>query len=62
MSDIVVAETVEGQEDHVSICAMCSDSAAAVRWRVRRDVSFGTFLARYVCKVNGTVVYQGVCT
>ena len=55
------AEMAEGAEDYVSICAMCSDSAAAVRWRVRENASFSIMLLRYTCTdSNGTEIYAGV--
>ena len=48
-------------EDSASICAMCSDSAAAVRWRVREGEDFTVLLLRYTCTdLNGTEIYAGV--
>ncbi|CAI8057610.1 Fibrillin-1 [Geodia barretti] len=42
-------------EDYLSICAMCSDTDAAVRWTIRESTQFDILLLRYSCsQSNGT--------
>ena len=55
------AETSNAAEDSVNICAMCSDTDAAVRWTVKEDAYFDIFLIVYECfDENGTLVHTSL--
>ena len=43
------AEMTGSAEDYVSICVMCSDSDAAVRWTVRKGGEFDIVIMAYSC-------------
>ena len=50
-----------GEVEPVALCAMCSDTHAAVRWRVIEDKTFGFLRLKYTCKdQNGSELYTEV--
>lgn len=59
---LTYAGTDAGNEEHVTISAMCSDSNAAVRWSVLpEDKNFEFIILRYTCTdVNGSEIHKQV--
>jgi hypothetical protein len=54
----LLPETSNAAEDSVNICAMCSDTDAAVRWTVNETSKIDVFLIVYQCfDENGTIVH-----
>ena len=39
-----------GEDDLISLCAMCSDKHAAVRWNLSDSVTPKTLMVKYTCE------------
>ena len=60
-SVIIMLAVTDAGEESVALCAMCSQSNAAVRWTFLESVDFKLLRLGYTCSYpNGTVIYEEV--
>lgn len=61
MSARFCSETTGNEADDISICALCSDTDASMKWNIREGPALDMFYLEFECvDENGSVVLETV--